>query len=204
MLKQLTKILSLINRVKVVIVLSGFLTLGGCASVPLFDLGGVPEMVSSGLASFSLNRSRRTSSKSRTGGSVYRGNHGLLVAQPNVSTRCLRPSLRSALHKIENRFHTKVVLTSGYRSPSKNKRAGGSRHSKHLSCEAADIYVPGVAKSKVIAYTRSLGMIGGVGCYPGRRFFHIDVRKRTKGRQTYFRGCPKAWSSTKKIGILWF
>lgn len=185
-----------------------FVMVSGCASLPFFDFGSAPNFVTAGLETFSFGRSsgfsRRTEAKAHPLGDVYRGNHGLLVAQPNVSTRCLRPKLRRVIKQIEGHFRTRVVLTSGYRSPAKNRRLGGASKSKHLSCEAADIYVPGVAKSKVLDYARKLSDTGGVGCYPGRRFFHIDVRRRVKGKPTYFKGCPGSWKSSGRLGILWF
>jgi len=34
-------------------------------------------------------------------------------------------------------------------------------------------------------------MVGGLGCYPGRTFIHVDVRKRPRGwnKPVTFSGC---------------
>ena len=60
-----------------------------------------------------------------------------------------------------------------------------------MKCMAADIFIPGVDKSRLIAYAYRNPLIGGLGCYPGRTFIHIDVRQRPRGwnRPVTFSGC---------------
>lgn len=127
-------------------------------------------------------------------GDGYRGlstNFGTLVSHDNVDTFCLNPKLRLAIWDFEGYFGRKVVMSSGYRSPAYNASVGGAEASYHMRCEAADFYIPGVEKSRLIAYARSNGLVGGLGCYPGQRFIHIDVRDRPRGANgpVTFSGC---------------
>ena len=48
------------------------------------------------------------------------------------------------LKTVEQHYGRKIVVTSGYRSPSHNRRARGAKNSLHMFCAAADIQVPGV------------------------------------------------------------
>lgn len=121
----------------------------------------------------------------------YRTSLGVHVASSKVSTLCLVPTLRLAIWDIEGHFGKKVVMNSGYRTPWHNHDVGGAEASYHTKCMAADIFIPGVPKSKLIAYAKTVGLIGGLGCYPGRDFIHIDVRGRPPGYRgpVTFAGC---------------
>lgn len=122
---------------------------------------------------------------------AYSSNLGVKVAHGNVNTLCLSPVLRLLIWDIEGHFGKKVVMNSGFRTPWHNFAVGGASKSYHQLCMAADIFVPGVPKSKLIAYAKRNGMVGGLGCYPGRKFIHIDVRGRPNGwdRPVTFSGC---------------
>jgi uncharacterized protein YcbK (DUF882 family) len=76
-------------------------------------------------------------------------------------------------------------VISGYRSPSTNeylrKHGGGgvAAHSLHLVGKAVDIRVPGT-KLRDLYRTAVALKRGGVGCYPGQDFIHVDTgRVRT-------------------------
>ena len=104
------------------------------------------------------------------------GGGGSFVKQtPSVSTECFKPGLVAALGQVERKFGQKVVVTSGYRSPKRNRRAGGAKKSKHMTCEAADIQVPGVSKAKLAAFLRSMPDRGGVGTYCHTKSVHYDI-----------------------------
>ncbi len=121
----------------------------------------------------------------------YRTDFGTYVAHKDVSTFCLAPQLRFAIAAIEARFGRKVVVTSGYRNPWYNDKVGGTDNSYHMKCMAADIFIPGVSKRSLIAAAYRERLVGGLGCYPGRNFIHIDVRSRPRGwnRPVTFSGC---------------
>lgn len=101
--------------------------------------------------------------------------NGLTVQRPDVQTDCFEPQLVSMLHAVEARFHTKVLVTSGYRSPAHNRAVNGARRSMHMACKAADILVPGADKFAVATFVRSLPGRGGVGTYCHTTAVHIDI-----------------------------
>jgi zinc D-Ala-D-Ala carboxypeptidase len=121
----------------------------------------------------------------------YRQDFGTWVTNAGVSTACFVPNLRLAIWSIETFFGRKVVVSSGYRNPWHNADVGGKEDSYHMKCMAADIFIPGVDKSRLIAYAYRNGLVGGLGCYPGRGFIHIDVRARPPGwdHPVTFSGC---------------
>jgi len=130
-------------------------------------------------------------SASGPGYAGLQSNFGTLVTSSNVDTFCLSPKLRLAIWDFEGYFGKKVVMSSGYRSPSHNAAVGGAESSLHMRCMAADFYIPGVDKSRLIAYAMNNGLVGGLGCYPGQRFIHVDVRDRPRGANgpVTFSGC---------------
>ena len=93
----------------------------------------------------------------------------------HVSTRCFPPRLCAVLHKVQRRYGVKPIVSSGYRSASKNRRVGGARKSYHVKCLAADIKVPGVSKYALARYLKSVSGVGGVGTYACKSFIHVDV-----------------------------
>ena len=87
----------------------------------------------------------------------------------------LSPELLDVLYRIRLHFNAPVMITSGFRTESHNKKVGGTRDSKHVKGIAADIVVKGVSPSKVAAYADLLMPDkGGIGEY--RTFVHVDVR----------------------------
>lgn len=116
---------------------------------------------------------------------------GTYVSHDNVDALCLSPKLRLLIWDIEGHFGKKVVMNSGFRTPWHNASVGGAEASYHTKCMAADFFIPGVEKERLIAYARRNALVGGLGCYPGQRFIHVDVRDRPRGRTTpvTFSGC---------------
>lgn len=122
---------------------------------------------------------------------AYTSNLGVYVASNSVNTLCLSPALRLLIWDFEGYFGKKVVMNSGYRTPWHNAAVGGASSSYHMKCMAADFHIPGVSKSKLIAYAMRNHGVGGLGCYPGRKFIHVDVRSRPRGygKPVTFSGC---------------
>lgn len=125
------------------------------------------------------------------GYSGYGQNFGTYVASREVNAFCISPKLRFAIWEFEGRFGRKIVMNSGYRDPFHNGKSGGSSDSYHMKCMAADFFIPGVSKDELIRFAHSLPAVGGLGCYPGRSFIHIDVRDRPRGKRgpVTFSGC---------------
>lgn len=69
------------------------------------------------------------------------------------------------LKTMERHFRRPVMVTSGYRSPSYNRKVNGARKSLHMICAAADIQIDGVSKWEVAVF-----LCDG----PSRRDFCVD------------------------------
>lgn len=101
--------------------------------------------------------------------------NGLFIQTDKVEVACLRPELVSLIRTVEDHYKRPAIITSGFRDPSRNRRAGGVRHSLHTMCAAADIQVQGVSKWQLADFLRSLPGRGGVGTYCHTESVHIDV-----------------------------
>lgn len=101
--------------------------------------------------------------------------NGLMVQRDDVDTSCFPQELVGLLRTVERRYGKQVVVTSGYRSPSHNRRVNGAMRSQHMGCKAADIIVPDVDHLAVAAFVRSLPNRGGVGTYCHTQAIHVDV-----------------------------
>ncbi|TSE12410.1 DUF882 domain-containing protein [Mesorhizobium intechi] len=101
--------------------------------------------------------------------------NGLLKQNESVDVACLKPSLVRVLKTIEGHYGRKMLVTSGYRDPARNRRANGAKNSLHMYCAAADIQVPGVSKWELANYIRTMPGRGGVGTYCHTESVHVDV-----------------------------
>ncbi len=101
--------------------------------------------------------------------------NGLLKQRASVDVACLKPGLLRVLKTVERHYGKKMVVTSGYRSPTYNRKVNGATKSQHMYCAAADVQVPGVSKSELAKYVRSMPGRGGVGTYCHTDSVHIDI-----------------------------
>lgn len=101
--------------------------------------------------------------------------NGLKVQRETVDVACLKPQLVSMLKTMERHFRKPVMVTSGYRSPSYNRKVNGARKSLHMICAAADIQIDGVSKHEIARFARSMQSRGGVGTYCHTTSVHVDV-----------------------------
>ncbi len=101
--------------------------------------------------------------------------NGILLQSEKVEVGCFDPALTNLLKTIETHYGRPVLVTSGYRNPRANRRAGGASHSMHIQCKAADIQVTGVSKWDLAKYLRTVEGRGGVGTYCRTNSVHIDV-----------------------------
>ncbi|HEY4202228.1 MAG TPA: D-Ala-D-Ala carboxypeptidase family metallohydrolase [Devosiaceae bacterium] len=127
-------------------------------------------------------------------GPGYQGRYnswGTYTASSEVNAFCISPKLRFVIWEFEGWFGKKVVMNSGYRDEGHNEAAGGKEASFHKKCMAADFFIPGVPKDQLIAFAMREDGVGGLGCYPGRSFIHVDVRDRPRGwsHPVTFSGC---------------
>lgn len=81
--------------------------------------------------------------------------------------------LLSILENVRQHFGKPVIINSAYRTPTYNKKIGGSRLSYHCRGMAADIRITGVDPKEIARYLESRS-VRGIGLYS--TFVHVDVR----------------------------
>ncbi|MGO4573865.1 YcbK family protein [Microvirga sp. 2TAF3] len=96
---------------------------------------------------------------------------GSIVLRESTPTKCLPDKLREVVADLSAKFGT-VSIQSTHRTAWRNRRAGGVRHSLHLSCRAIDFRVHTRGQG-VMAYLRSRPEIGGLKIYRNG-IIHID------------------------------
>jgi uncharacterized protein YcbK (DUF882 family) len=116
---------------------------------------------------------------------------GMFLASEDVDNSCISPKLQAAIASFEREFGRKIVINSQYRDPIRNIIGGGQDSSYHMRCMAVDFFMPGVDKRSLIAFAMRNPQVGGLGCYPGHDFIHVDVRDRPRGyrKPITFSGC---------------
>lgn len=101
--------------------------------------------------------------------------NGLRLQHEKVQVACLKPDILRLIAIVERHYGKKPIITSGYRSPKRNRRAGGAKNSMHIFCKAVDLQVEGVSKWDLAKYLRTIPGRGGVGTYCRTRSVHIDT-----------------------------
>lgn len=122
-----------------------------------------------------INETSRTIRLASAAGLARLAPNGLIRQHKDVDVKCLKPALVRFLKRIEYHYGRKVIVTSGYRNPARNRKARGARNSFHMYCAAADIQVAGVSKWQLANYARSLTGRGGVGTYCHTKSVHVDI-----------------------------
>lgn len=64
----------------------------------------------------------------------------------------------NVLEPLRERTRKPVIVSSGFRSASVNRRIGGSTRSQHCRGEAADFTIPGMPVADVVALIRKMGL----------------------------------------------
>jgi uncharacterized protein YcbK (DUF882 family) len=96
---------------------------------------------------------------------------GTITLRASAPTNCLPGNLREVVADVASKFGP-VSVESTHRSRSRNWRAGGARHSLHLSCRAIDFRVRTRTRG-VMAYLSSRPEVGGIKMYRNG-LIHID------------------------------
>jgi len=81
-------------------------------------------------------------------------------------------ALVSKLQELRDIINKPIIITSGYRCPSYNKKIGGYVNSPHLLGEAADIQIKGLSTVTIAMIASKIKNIR-IGLYP--RHVHIDI-----------------------------
>ena len=77
------------------------------------------------------------------------------------------------LQELREKIGKPIIITSGYRCPTHNKRVDGSQTSQHMRGKAVDIKVSGMTAKELAKLGEQLGF-DGIGTYSN--FVHLDVR----------------------------
>jgi uncharacterized protein YcbK (DUF882 family) len=100
---------------------------------------------------------------------------GTITLRASAPTNCLPGNLREVVADVASKFGP-ISVESTHRSSGRNWRAGGARHSLHLSCRAMDFRVRTRARG-VMAYLRARPEVGGLKIYRNG-IIHIDNGER--------------------------
>lgn len=106
----------------------------------------------------------------------------------------VQPVLLDKFKALQNVWGESVPVVSGYRDPDRNKKAGGAKHSKHLSGDALDLDVSGWSNEKRVNFIRTASAqgFGGIGVY--KNSIHLDAGTRRAWGPTYGRGSVPDWA----------
>lgn len=81
---------------------------------------------------------------------------------PNKPTHTHLASLKALcehiLQPLRDRVKRPIVISSGFRSPTVNRRVGGAKSSQHTKGQAADFIIPGMSVTEVVLLIRRMGL----------------------------------------------
>lgn len=83
---------------------------------------------------------------------------GLKNAPDALQIESLRHLCKNVLEPLRERVKRPVVVSSGFRSATVNRRIGGSARSQHCRGEAADFTIPGMSVEDVVALIRAMNL----------------------------------------------
>lgn len=114
------------------------------------------------------------SKKNKTIRFKHERTYGYTLQRVSVRANCFPRRLNLVLAHIAHKTGGRPIVTSGHRH-------GGRRGSQHRHCMAADIRVPGVSVSRIVAAARTAPGIGGIGTYCNG-IVHVDVGPKRRWR----------------------
>lgn len=83
---------------------------------------------------------------------------GLKNVPDALQIESLRNLCKNVLEPLRGRVKRPVVVSSGFRSTTVNRRIGGSNTSQHCRGEAADFTIPGMSVGDVVALIRAMNL----------------------------------------------
>jgi hypothetical protein len=79
-----------------------------------------------------------------------------------------------ALQDLRTRLGKPVMVTSGYRTPERNREIRGNPRSLHMQGQAFDVSMQNHDPELFVRTARAVGF-NGIGTYPRANFVHVDV-----------------------------
>ena len=120
-------------------------------------------------------------SKSKQGG--VKLSHDFTVREfachDGSDTILIDAALVKYIQRIRNWAGYPLIISSGYRTPTYNRKIGGAANSRHTKGEAADIYVKERKKSisEIARFAQAIGVLG-IEKNEDSNYVHVDVRKK--------------------------
>ena len=111
---------------------------------------------------------------------------------PDISN--VKPEVLDKFKQLQASFGKKLPVVSGFRSPSRNKKAGGAKKSQHIHGNALDIDVSELGRSERIELIRQAKALGfkGIGVYANS--IHIDMGGERAWGPTYHKESLPKWA----------
>lgn len=104
----------------------------------------------------------------------------MLKFKPNVDKALLKNDLYNRLLTLSQNCVIDIVITSGYRSLTENKKVGGVPNSSHLNGSACDIWVRNDAERFLIVQSALKVGFERIGVAPDHVHIDIDTTKNQK------------------------
>lgn len=119
---------------------------------------------------------------------------GSLNFAPGVDTR-IDPELVKKVQQVFSLYGNNLQIVSGYRSPTRNKNAGGAKKSQHLLGKAVDVNTKNLSHAERIKLIQIASKVGitGIGVYKNN--LHFDIGPRRSWGPSYTSRDIPAWAS---------
>lgn len=86
------------------------------------------------------------------------------------------------LQPLRDKVKKPLVVSSGFRSPSVNRRIGGSKSSQHTKGQAADFTIPGMSVADTVALIRRMGLPFDQLINEGGAWVHVSIGPLNRGQ----------------------
>ena len=103
---------------------------------------------------------------------------GLKNAPSHDQTLSLIALCQNVLQPLRDRIRKPIVITSGFRSVSVNRRIGGSQSSQHCKGQAADFIVPGLELRNIMQLIQSMELPVDQLLLEYNRWIHVSYGPR--------------------------
>lgn len=100
-----------------------------------------------------------------------------------TSLKCMHDLIIYCLQPIRDKLGKPMIITSGYRCQTLNKKVGGVSNSQHTKGQAVDFYVKGISMQQVIDFIKKSGVEFDQLINEYNKWVHISFVKGKNRRQ---------------------